>query len=129
MRSCIRSGLARAALGFMFLSCAAHADGQATVKFSMPSQPLAESLRAVASRTQTNILFDRALVRGLTARALDAELSLDQAMDRLLAGTGLTYRKTDEKTVVIVPADKTGDVSTSCIRSRIDCGRNRLAIR
>jgi iron complex outermembrane receptor protein len=113
MRSCIRSGLARAALGFMFLSCAAHADGQATVKFSMPSQPLAESLRAVASRTQTNILFDRALVRGLTARALDAELSLDQAMDRLLAGTGLTYRKTDEKTVVIVPADKTGDVSTS----------------
>jgi len=97
----------------MFLSCAAHADGQATVKFSMPSQPLAESLRAVASRTQTNILFDRALVRGLTARALDAELSLDQAMDRLLAGTGLTYRKTDEKTVVIVPADKTGDVSTS----------------
>jgi iron complex outermembrane recepter protein len=113
MRSCIRSGLARAVLGFMFLSCAAHADGQATVKFSLPSQPLAESLRAVASRTQTNILFDRALVRGLTARALDAELSLDQAMDRLLAGTGLAYRKTDERTVVIVPADKTGDVPTS----------------
>jgi iron complex outermembrane receptor protein len=87
----------------MFLSCAAHAGGQA-VKFNLPSQSLAQSLRALASQTQTNILFDQALVRGLTARALDAELSLDQAMDRLLAGTGLTYRKTDEKTVVIAPA-------------------------
>src|ERR1700722_19370702 len=106
MHSGIRSLFARAVLGLVFLSCAVHADGQATVKFNLPSQPLAESLRAVASQTQTNILFDRALVRGLTAQALKADLSLDQAMGRLLAGTGLTYRKTDDKTVVIVHADK-----------------------
>jgi iron complex outermembrane receptor protein len=62
----------------------------------------------VASQTQTNILFDRALVRGLTAQALVAQLDLDQAMRRLLAGTGLTYRKTDEKTVVVVAGDGTG---------------------
>ena len=103
MHDGIRSALTRAVLGFMFLSCAAQAGGQ-PVKFNLPSQSLAQSLRALASQTQTNILFDQALVRGLTARALDAELSLDQAMDRLLAGTGLTYRKTDEKTVVIAPA-------------------------
>jgi len=103
MHDRIRSALTRAVLGFMFLSCAAHAGGQ-PVKFNLPSQSLAQSLRALASQTQSNILFDQALVRGLTARALDGELSLDQAMDRLLAGTGLTYRKTDEKTVVIAPA-------------------------
>jgi iron complex outermembrane receptor protein len=103
MRDRIRSALTRAVLGFMFLSCTAHAGGQ-PVKFNLPSQSLAQSLRALASQTQSNILFDQALVRGLTARALDGELSLDQAMDRLLAGTGLTYRKTDEKTVVIAPA-------------------------
>jgi iron complex outermembrane recepter protein len=103
MHDGIRSALTRAVLGFMFLSSTAHAGGQ-PVKFNLPSQSLAQSLRALASQTQTNILFDQALVRGLTARALDAELSLDQAMDRLLAGTGLTYRKTDEKTVVIAPA-------------------------
>ena len=113
MHSCIRSALARAALGLVFLSWAAHADGQATVKFNLPSQSLAESLRAVASQTETNILFDRALVRGLTAQALDAQLSLDQAVSRLLAGTGLTYRKTDEKTVVIVPAEKAVDPPAS----------------
>ncbi len=113
MHSGIRSLFARAVLGWLFLSCAVHADGQATVKFNLPSQSLAESLRAVASQTQTNILFDRVLVRGLMAQALDAQLNLDQAMRRLLAGTGLAYRKTDEKTVVIVVADKTGDPATT----------------
>ena len=113
MHSGIRSLFARAVLGWLFLSCAVHADGQATVKFNLPSQSLAESLRAVASQTQTNILFDRVLVRGLMAQALDAQLNLDQAMRRLLAGTGLAYRKTDEKTVVIVLADKTGDPATT----------------
>src|SRR6202167_513199 len=113
MHSGIRSLFARAVLGLMFLSCAVYADGQGTVKFNLPSQSLAESLRAVASQTQTNILFDRALVRGLMAQALDAQLNLDQAMRRLLAGTGLTYLKTDEKTVVIVPVDKTVGPSSS----------------
>ena len=111
MHSGIRSLFARTVLGWLILSCAVQADGQLTVKFNLPSQSLAESLRAVASQTQTNILFDRVLVHGLMAQALDAQLNLDQAMRRLLAGTGLTYRKTDEKTVVIVVADKTGDPS------------------
>ena len=124
MHDGIRSALTRAVLGFMFLSCVAHAGGQ-PVKFNLPSQSLAQSLRALASQTQTNILFDQALVRGLTARALDAELSLDQAMDLLLAGTGLTYRKTDEKTVVIAPARSTvvppasRDTSTATSASRV----------
>src|SRR6202046_3649319 len=113
MHSATRSLFAWAVLGWVFSPCTAHADGQATVKFNLPSQSLAESLRAVASQTQTNILFDRALVRGLTAQALDAQLNLDQAMRRLLAGTGLTYLKTDEKTVVIAVAEKTGDPATT----------------
>src|ERR1700742_4366084 len=113
MHSATRSLFAWAVLGWVFFSCAVHADGQATVKFNLPSQSLAESLRAVASQTQTNILFDRVLVRGLTAQPLDAQLNLDQAMHRLLAGTRLTYRKTDDKTVVIEPVDKTGASSST----------------
>src|SRR6202046_3222139 len=113
MHSGIRSLSARVVLGWLLLSCTVQADAQVTVKFNLPSQSLAESLRAVASQTQTNILFDRVLVHGLMAQALDAQLNLDQAMRRLLAGTGLTYRKTDEKTVVIVVADKAGDPSTT----------------
>ncbi len=106
MHRFIRAASAWVAMGLAVLSCIAYADVQSTVRFNLPSQSLAESLRAVASQTETNILFDRDLVRGLTAQALKAELSLDQAMTRLLAGTGLTFRKTDEKTVVVVHVDK-----------------------
>jgi iron complex outermembrane recepter protein len=113
MKTCKTSAFARTVLVLMMLSSAALADGQTRVKFNLPSQPLADALRALASQTQTNILFDRALVRGVTAQALEAELSLDQAIDRLLAGTGLTYRKTDDKTVVIAPARKPFDSPTS----------------
>src|SRR6202041_2311794 len=112
MHSGIRSLFARVVLGWVFLSCTVQADAQVTVKFNLPSQSLAESLRAVASQTQTNILFDRVLVHGLMAQALDAQLNLDQAMRRLLAGTVLTSRRKEQKHVLIVVAAKTGDPST-----------------
>jgi iron complex outermembrane receptor protein len=85
------------------------ADGSATVKFNLPRQGLADSLRAVASQTNTNILFDKALMRGMKAEALNADLSFEQAVDKLLAGTTLTYYKTDEKTIVIVSRSTSAD--------------------
>jgi len=85
--------LARAILAAAFLSASAVAHAQATTKFDLPAQSLADSLRAVASQTHSNILFDRSLVAGLSAKALAAQLSVDDALKRLLAGTGLTYRK------------------------------------
>src|SRR5258707_5535036 len=103
MYSNIRGVLARAILAAAFLGASAVAHAQATTTFDLPAQPLADSLRAVASQTHSNILFDRSLVAGVSAKALAAQLSVDDALKRLLAGTGLTYRKADEKTVVIVP--------------------------
>ncbi len=78
---------------------------RATTTFNLPAQPLAESLRAVAGQTNSNILFDGKRVQGLTAKALKADLSIDQALEELLTGTGLTYRSADEKTVMIVPVE------------------------
>ena len=72
MYSNIRHVLARAILAAAFLSASAVAHAQATTKFDLPAQPLADSLRAVASQTHSNILFDRSLVAGLSAKALAA---------------------------------------------------------
>src|ERR1700742_4823444 len=106
MNSSFRRALARAILGIAFLCAAASALAQATARFNLPRQSLADSLRAVASQTNSNILFDKDAVRGLLAQPLDAELSAEQAVSRLLQGTGLTYRKSDAKTVVILrPSD------------------------
>jgi hypothetical protein len=124
MYSNIRHVLARAILAAAFLSASAVAHAQATTKFDLPAQPLADSLRAVASQTHSNILFDRSLVAGLSAKALAAQLSVDDALKRLLAGTGLTYRKADEKTVVIVPV-RTSESSLGSVPPLSDGGGGR----
>jgi outer membrane receptor protein involved in Fe transport len=74
---------------------------QATIRFDLPAQTLEASLRAISKNTDTNILIDRKLVAGLQAPALKAELSVDQAMNQLLEGTGLTYQYVNEHTIVL----------------------------
>ena len=70
-------------------------------QWDLPAQPLADSLRAVAARTGSNILFERKLVADQSAPPLKTEASTDEALAQLLKGTGLTYRHLDEKTVTI----------------------------
>lgn len=83
------------------------AHAQAT-SVDLPAQPLADALRALAAQTHSNILFDRNLVTGLSAKRLKAGLDLTQALDLLLEGTGLTHRRSDDKTVLIVPVQPAG---------------------
>lgn len=79
---------------------------QATTSFDLPSQPLADSLRSVAAATDSNILFDRSLVRGLTAKPLRAELSVKEAIAELLKGTQLTFRNADDRTFLIASTEQ-----------------------
>lgn len=53
------------------------------------AQPLAAALRGMAAKTGNNILFDPQLVDGLQAPAISGATSAKDAVDRLLAGTGL----------------------------------------
>lgn len=80
----------------------AHAQG--TYQFDFPEQPLADSLRAIATKTGTNILFDPKDVRGSKAAALSAMLTVDDALDRVLAGTQLEAERTTASTVIIRPS-------------------------
>jgi iron complex outermembrane recepter protein len=89
-------------LAFAVLLSPATALPQDISTFNLPSQPLADSLRAVASQTSSNILFERSLVSGLMAKPLKATLTIDEALKQLLVGTGLAFRKVDERTVMIV---------------------------
>jgi len=80
------------------------ARAQAIAQFDLPVQPLADSLRAVGSQTNTNVLFDPPLVAGRKAPALRAALTTDQALSRLLAGTGIAHDFINDKTVVLSAA-------------------------
>ncbi len=97
-----RSSLVAATVATLLLDVQlAHADGSRT-EFNLPAQPLAASLRAIAGQTSSNILFDQSLVDGLSARPLKAQLTTEEALKALLRDTGLTYRTTDDKTVMIL---------------------------
>ena len=84
-RRLVRSGL-------IALGCVcqlAYAQATATAHFDLPSQSLADSLRAIGSETKTDVLFNPKLVAGLRAPALKADLTAREAIQRLLKGTGL----------------------------------------
>ncbi len=84
---------------------ASGAQAQTTVALDLPAQPLADSLRLLGKRTDTNILIDPDLVRSLRAPAIKANLTTDEALMRLLSGTGISYRFIDEHTVVLKMAE------------------------
>ena len=109
------------------MSLAAESDGfqgQAvrpqTFSLNLPSQPLAESLRAVAKISQTSAVFDDAALTGIAAPKLQSNLTFDEAMTELLKGTGLTYQYVDNKTIVLVAVKPTAAAAGSAGRIRAD---------
>jgi outer membrane receptor protein involved in Fe transport len=79
----------------------AFAQVTATAHFDLPSQSLADSLRAIGSETKTDVLFNPKLVAGLRAPALKADLTAQEAIRRLLKGTGLSYELLNGATVIV----------------------------
>lgn len=74
---------------------------QSTYQFDLPAQSLADALRAVGHQTGTNILFDKQTLLRLRAPALKATLTAAEAIERLLAGTGLIVQKSADNTVLV----------------------------
>ncbi len=77
----------------------------AIADLDLPAQGLAQSLRAVATATQVNVLFDTTQIAAFKAPALKGRITVADALSRLLDGTGLTYRFVDDKTVVLSSKD------------------------
>ncbi len=88
------------------LICAAPiaATAQATFQFNLPAQPLADSLRAVGSRTGANVAFDPAALQGRRAEALNGAYSTQAALQKLVAGAGLNVRPTIGGSFIVEPA-------------------------
>lgn len=77
------------------------AQQMAVHNYAMTSQPLGTALNQLALSSDRQILVPPELVRGRTAPALDGPYTLDAALRKLLAGSGLTYEVTSTGTVVI----------------------------
>jgi len=93
------------------------ARAQTTYQFDLPSQQLADSLRAFGHQTSTSILFEPALVKGLTSASLKGSFTPDAALTELLAGTLLRYEFINDNTVAIHAA-KTQERNSKKISTR-----------
>ncbi len=64
-----------------------------TIHFQIPGEDLGRSLVDIGKQGRHTIVFPTDLTRGLRAPALSGDLSVDQALETVLAGTGLSYRR------------------------------------
>jgi outer membrane receptor for ferric coprogen and ferric-rhodotorulic acid len=71
------------------------------IAFDIPAQDLGGALNAFADRAGLRLLFPSNIVAGRHSAGLAGTLTRNQALTRLLAGSGLTYRFTSANTVTI----------------------------
>lgn len=77
---------------------------QVSVRFDVPAQPLADAVRQVAEQSNTNIFLDAQIRRRVEDRqsvALNGILTVDEALSRILEGSGIRHQFTNEHTVVL----------------------------
>lgn len=82
----------------------AQASPSRTVELDIPAQDLDTALTALADQAGLELLYASGQVAGLRTRGAVGSYTPEAALGRLLAGTGLTYRFTDARTVTIESA-------------------------
>lgn len=80
---------------------AAAVDLSRRVQFDIPAQPLSTALLRFSEQASVQLAAPSELLGGLETRGVRGEHAMDEALDVLLQGTGLTYQALDERTVAI----------------------------
>ncbi|WP_293381840.1 TonB-dependent receptor [Phenylobacterium sp. SCN 70-31] len=87
-------GSAAAAALLVFAGPAAAQVQQQTYRFDVPAQNLGGALRVFGQASRQQIIFAEDDVRGKTSPALVGSFTADEGLQRLLAGSGLSVRRT-----------------------------------
>ena len=103
VRTHLFSGLA--AVAIVAPAAPAHAQEQ-TYSFDIPAQDLGGALRAVASRTRAQVIFDGEAIRGKRSKALRGSHTVDTALAILLRGSGMMVRRNSDGVFVVSKASQ-----------------------
>ena len=76
--------------------------------FAMASKPLPQALSDFSRITGISVVYTDEAPYGLTAPAVSGQMSAEQAIQRLLSGSGLTFRRTDAHTLALEPQPTEG---------------------
>lgn len=72
-------------------------------QFEIAEGSAAKMLREFGRVAKLQTLFDYELVRNVRTHAVSGKLEADEALSRMLSGTGLTFQRVDERTIAIRP--------------------------
>ncbi|TPG74408.1 TonB-dependent siderophore receptor [Pseudomonas mandelii] len=105
--------LSFSALALLPLSVAVAAEAgsdrqNAPFSFAMAAKPLPQALGDFSRITGISVVYTDEAPYGLNAPALSGQMSAEQAMQRLLSGSGFTFRRTDGHTWVLEPLPTEG---------------------
>ncbi|MGZ7455516.1 TonB-dependent siderophore receptor [Pseudomonas sp. Ma2-10] len=105
--------LSFSALALLPLSVAVAAEAgsarqSAQFSFAMAAKPLPQALSDFSRITGVSVIYTDEAPYGLTAPAINGQLSAEQAMQRLLSGSGFTFRRSDGRTWVLEPLPTEG---------------------
>jgi iron complex outermembrane receptor protein len=95
----LRAGLLASALAVVATPVQAQAR---TFTFDIPAETLSEALRHYGEATGQQIIFTQGLVEGRRSPALRGTFEADQALQLLLAGSGLRVERTPAGAIMIV---------------------------
>ncbi|MCK9817421.1 MAG: TonB-dependent receptor [Candidatus Pseudomonas colombiensis] len=76
--------------------------------FAMAAKPLPQALSDFSRVTGLSVVYTDEAPYGLKAPAISGQLSAEQALQRLLSNSGLTFRRTDARTLALEPVPTEG---------------------
>ncbi|RYG85853.1 MAG: TonB-dependent siderophore receptor, partial [Alphaproteobacteria bacterium] len=85
---------------------------QGAFSYTIPSGSLGSALASFGSRSNLQLLYPAAITRDKTTTGVSGTMSPQEALSRLLAGTGLSFRFTTATTVTISAAEGQADATT-----------------
>lgn len=115
----MRAPLGLALLASVWLACpvALYAQAAEEQSYDIPAQRLADAIGQFASRAQVSVAFDAEIVAHRVSAPIRGKLTPQIALQRLLAGTGLTSRFTAPRSAIVLDpgaaASATGARGTS----------------
>jgi iron complex outermembrane receptor protein len=101
-RSNLKQILAAGCAALAMVGAAGHADAQGRAQqYTIQQQALGAALRTFALNSGRDVLFDPALVQGKTTRGVSGRLRDEDALRRLLQGSGLSFENTNSGGFVV----------------------------
>ncbi|RBC00485.1 TonB-dependent receptor [Pseudomonas sp. MWU12-2115] len=102
------SALSFCALALLPMSVALAAEtvsspAQKQFSFSLSAKPLPQALSDFSRITGQSVVYTDEAPYGLNAPAVSGQMSAEQALQRLLSGSGMTFRRTDSHTFALEP--------------------------